>query len=209
MWSKKQKRCFHRICSGLTYHLALGRRIRFITLTSSKESPSNIQRSFHILKYRLKRKYGKFEYIKVRTNEGYGVLHILYIGAFIPHSVLQGMWYDIHHAWDVDIRHLYGSAKDAARYVVSQYLSNQRCSFIRYSWSWGWLFKGFVKFWHKLILYFSKEMAIKKWNALLQGCVITYLVGYLKLVDGKLKHFYLDEKILDEFCEDGNIYIYS
>lgn len=129
---------------------------------------------FRVLKYRIKRltvdrlikngyitekkacrKYGPnkiiwsqpftFENFKVLTNEGNGVLHILFQGAFIPYNWLVDNWLDIHNSWNVDIRMFRG---DLARYVATQYMAGQS-GYVRSSWSWGWCYKGFVKDWKK------------------------------------------------------------
>jgi len=50
-------------------------------------------------------------------------------------------WNEIHGAKIVDIRKVRGE-KRIARYLISNYLVNQ--TFVRMSWSWGWVFRGFV-----------------------------------------------------------------
>lgn len=180
MWNAKQKRCYQRIMSGISYANAGKRVIRFLTLTSSPGSVRDIQTDFRVLKMRLIRKYGKFDYIKIRTNEGYGVLHILCIGGFIPQVWLSRNWKEIHQSPIVDIRAT-STKKGLGKYVVSQYLSDQRCSFLRYSWSWGWVYRGFVKNW-KLIAreHFFDGKAIYLWNRHLGGDTIKLDGKYLK-----------------------------
>jgi len=114
---------------------------------------------------RIKRKYGMFEYIKVRTNEGNGVLHLLYVGGYIPQQWLSKNWAAIHQSPIVDIRAA-SRIKNLGSYVVSQYLSDQRCSFLRYSWSWNWVFKGFVSYWKQIKRQF-KNTAIDVWHKVL------------------------------------------
>ena len=104
-WSKKQKRGFQRILSGFTRAKALGKNVRFFTLTSSPTSKwRQINPHFQVLRKRIERNYGKIEYIKFRTNEGYGVLHVLYTCPFIPQRWLSRNWDEIHGAKIVDIR---------------------------------------------------------------------------------------------------------
>jgi len=126
---------------------------------------------------RIKRRYGTFEYIKIRTNEGYGVLHILYVGKFIPQRWLSRNWNEIHQSPIVDIRAT-SRMKGLGKYVVSQYLSDQRCSFIRYSWSWWWVYRGFVHYW-KVICQTHKN-AVEIWNLHLSGRLIELDGKYLK-----------------------------
>jgi hypothetical protein len=124
---------------------------------------------------RIKRKYGEFEYIKIRTDEGNGVVHILYAGCFIPQPWLSRMWNEIHQSPIVDIRSA-SRIKGLGRYVVSQYLSDQRCSFLRYSWSWGWVYRGFVKIWRKVCICSGNPIFL--WNR--------HLSGHEIYIDGKI-----------------------
>ena len=178
-WSSKQRRCYQRLRTGITYNNANGNVIRFITLTTSKETTSDIQRDFRILKMRINRKYGRFEYIRIRTNEGRGVLHILYVGTYIPQIFLSRVWNDIHKSPVVDIRAV-NRIRNLGAYVVSQYLSTQRTSFVRYSWSWGWVYKGFVGYWHKIRREYFFKNPIEMWNKHLSGKIIKLDGKYLK-----------------------------
>lgn len=126
---------------------------------------------------RIKRHYGLFEYIRIRTNEGNGVLHIVYAGTYIPQTWLSRNWKEIHNSPIVDVRSA-SRTKGLGRYVVAQYLSDQRCSFIRYSWSWGFVYRGFVKNW-KLICRNHKN-PIQIWNLHLSGKIIKLDGKYLK-----------------------------
>jgi len=120
--------------SGLQYATIRCVVVRFITLTtSSKGAKRSMYHDFRCLKYRIKRHFGEFEYLKVNTNEGYGVIHLLYKGTYIPQGWLSQNWDDIHNSPVVDIRFMRGGTNGLGSYIVSQYLSNQRCSFIRYS----------------------------------------------------------------------------
>ena len=119
MWSKKQKRCYHRIQSGLVKYNAQKLLIRFITLTSSPAStPHNISRDFQILTQRIRRKYSKFEYIKINTNEGHGVIHLLYNGSYIPQKWLSNQWSIIHKSPIVDVRAVRGSNQGLALSLI-------------------------------------------------------------------------------------------
>ena len=144
-WSGKQKRCYSRILCGLDYAEIHGSAVRFMTLTTSRSgSECDLQRDLQVLVKRIRRKYGKFEYLRVRTSEGYGVLHIVYIGSFISQRWLSRVWCDIHRSPVVDIRAIRQVGKRFARYVVSQYLSSQGSRFVRYSLSFNFVYRGFV-----------------------------------------------------------------
>jgi len=184
-WSGKQKRAYHRVMSGLYLNSAIkGLPIRFMTLTSANESPDfDCQNdSFSALVKRIRRmtpakfvkegwispndlkKYfpGKplnehlqFIYFKVHTNEGNGVFHILYAGDFVPQRWLKAQWMDIHKAWSVNIKGVPNNRKKVAGYVVGQYIVNQDSSFLRFSWSYGWLMRGAVAVWNSLKQWYS------------------------------------------------------
>jgi hypothetical protein len=146
-WNRKQRRCFQRVITGLKVHK--GQRLRFLTLTSSSISEfENLNYNFKKLKQRIRYHYKNFEYIKVKTQEANGVLHILFFGNYIPQKWLSNTWLELHQASIVDIRACKSDVRDARRltnYVITQYVSGQ--DFERYSWSWGWAWRGFVKTW--------------------------------------------------------------
>lgn len=115
----------------------------------------------------------KFDYLKIETYEGAnGVFHILYFGDYIPQKWLSDNWKDITEtAYIVDIRAVrkgvYNSKK-LASYCVSQYCSGQS-KFVRYSWSWGWCFRGFVKWFKFFIHTLGFEAGIRTFDLLLDG----------------------------------------
>jgi len=91
-----------------------------------------------------------FEYFKVVTNEGNGVVHCLYKGEYLPYNYLVDNWQDIHNSWDINIKLIRNKQRDykkSACYVVSQYVSNQESTFQRSSQSWSWIFRGYRKSW--------------------------------------------------------------
>src|SRR4030042_615842 len=112
-YTKKQRRAFQRLMSGLTVGKSRRERLRFMTLTSSSESVGrNLNADFRVLKMRILRKYHfKMKYCKIRKNEGNGVLHIIFRGRFIPQKWLSEQWADIHRSPVVDIRSLYETRK--------------------------------------------------------------------------------------------------
>ena len=75
---------------------------------------------------RVGRKYGVFEYCKVRTSEGNGVLHVVYRGTYIEQKWLSDVWKELHGAYVVDIRKVYGEKKQLA-YYLCRYVTSQRC----------------------------------------------------------------------------------
>ena len=149
-YSVKQKRAYHRFLSGLERSNFCGERVRFLTLTTSKDgSYADLNRHFLALVKRLRRKFGSFEYCKIKTNEGNGVLHVVFWDAFdgwrygCIHAYLSVLWMELHESPNVWCRALFGGFKRMANYVVCHYVAGQ--SLIkRLSWSWGWCKRGFV-----------------------------------------------------------------
>jgi hypothetical protein len=185
-YTKKQKRAFQRLMSGLTVGKSRREHLRFMTLTSSPESIGrNLNADFRALKMRIYRKFHfKMKYWKIRTNEGNGVLHIVYRGKFIPQKWLSDAWADIHKSPIVDIRKLYETRKGLTGivfYLVGGYLSKQ--SFERMSWGYNWVFPGFVKTWKRFVTRYGFARALELWNKLLgTQFVITRQVRLTKYI---------------------------
>jgi hypothetical protein len=170
VYSKKQRRAFQRLMSGLTVGKSRRERLRFLTLTSSSESEGrSLNADFRILKMRILRKFHfKMKYWKIRTNEGNGVLHIVIRGKYIPQEWLSEQWADIHKSPIVNIRSLRETRKGLTGivfYLVRNYLSKQ--SYERMSWGYSWVFPAFVSCWKRLIDKYGFKQALFLWNRLL------------------------------------------
>jgi len=192
----KQKRFFHRITSGQTLARFQNKPIRFITLTTSdKAKQLDLARDVDVLIKRIRRKQPKFQYCKVNTNEGNGVVHVLYKGKYISQPWLSYNWNKIHNSYIVDIRKCHND-KSIASYLINQYLSSQKCSYTRMSYSNKWIFKGAVKTWRNILTACKKRCFYnpvqEKWyyrkqeipfkeilnNALTQWNLILYSLSY-------------------------------
>jgi hypothetical protein len=169
-YTKKQRRAFQRLMSGLTVGKSRRERLRFMTLTSSPESIGrSLNADFRALKMRIFRKfYFKMKYWKIRTNEGNGVLHIVFRGKYIPQKWLSEQWTDIHKSPIVDIRSLYETRKGLqgiVYYLIGNYLAKQ--SFERMNWGYSWVFPAFVRSCKSLIEKYGFKQALLLWNRLL------------------------------------------
>jgi hypothetical protein len=169
-YTKKQRRAFQRLMSGLTVGKSRKERLRFMTLTSSPESAKGkLNAHLRTLKMRIFRKFRfKMKYWKIRTNEGKGVLHIVFRGKFVPQEWLSEQWADIHNSPIVDIRSLYETAKGLKGicfYLVGSYLSKQ--SFERMSWGYSWVFPAFVSTWRRFVEKYWFRRGLELWNKLL------------------------------------------
>jgi len=173
-WTSKQCRTYQRLLSGILRAKNERKSLRIITLTSSvdkRASQHEMGKAWQVLRKRISRKYRvTLEYFRLRTSEGNGVLHIIYKGCFIPQTWLKNAWNEIWGSPIVFIQALRGE-KRLARYIVGRYMAGHSRPglFVRQSWSWGWVFRGFVFLW-KRVLRDSVDMqsAIYTWNVLLR-----------------------------------------
>lgn len=91
------------------------------------------------------------QYFKVQTNEGNGVLHILYRGSYLPYNYLADNWMDIHNSWDINIMKVdLSDTNKVSSYVVNQYVSHQDATFVRSSQSWDWVHRGYTSIMNRL-----------------------------------------------------------
>lgn len=161
--SKRRKRCFHRVISGLEK----GGSLRLITLTSSDDAPVDIQRSFRKLIMRLRRRNLVDDYIKVieTKNDGRDHIHLCFRGQFIEQMFLSALWAEIHASPIVDVRRVKSGyrTKIAVAGYLAKYMAKEMTR--RYSWSWGWVYKGFVKTWReaKHMLYGYSRFGLHAW----------------------------------------------
>ena len=105
----------------------------------------------------------EYEYFRVRTNEGNGVLHIVQTGDFLPYHWIQDTWAYLHKSYIIAIREInsdnYG---DRARYIVTQYVSNQDTSYIRSSMSRNYIYPGWRQDYDRIrnsVLHYSIKSA--------------------------------------------------
>jgi len=169
--SRKAKRGYGRIMSGLNRALANGykilrrpteyfkdreKHIYFLTLTTKYDKTGLfvdkrlVARSFQKLVKRIRRKYSKFEYIRIRTVEGGGVLHVLFFGCYLDINWVREAWKELHFdSRQIKVIPCYGFLSRIARYLV-KYMVQQDTHL---SFSDGWLWKGFCR---DMKVHFSK-----------------------------------------------------
>ena len=143
---KRRGRMFHRVMSGLEKDGD----IRFLTLTSAAiDLNSRFQQDFRKLRMRLLRRKLLVDYIRCPeyTKTGLRHEHILFRGSYIDQAYVGKLWQEIHNSPIVDIRRVKKNkrrlAGDMAKYMLKENAG-------RYSYSWGWVRRGFVKRWEKL-----------------------------------------------------------
>jgi hypothetical protein len=192
--TKKQRqkgRLFHRLKSGMTWHKNdFG---RFMTLTSSDDSrelekhfkqlvqrirrltPARLIKKGYLERKHLRKYYPglkmntplKFDYIRIKTAEGNGVLHIIFYGNYIPRSWIKDTWETLHNAWSVNIKAIRNN-KAAAGYVLRQYVAGQD-ALINYSWSPGWVHRRYVARWKDLLRTLTFDQALREWHYLMEN----------------------------------------
>ena len=164
---KKGRLCFM-MNTGLTIHE--GKRVRFLTLTSSTTAPKDMKASFDRLVQDIRRStpnilsekgyankqainawvydsldgddHLKLEYCGCRTAEGNGVIHVLTVGDFVPFKFIQDRWKAIHNSTQCNIRAVKkGQSGKAVGYLLTQYIAGQD-AFIRGFCSKGWMYTG-------------------------------------------------------------------
>ena len=185
-FSKKQKRTYGKILMGFKRATALNQRVRFMTLTSAPNTNfKDIGHAFQVLKQRITRKFSKMDYIKVTTSEGYGVIHVLYRGPYIPQSWLSNNWKDIWGSEIVDIRLIKEATGRMASYLAAQYVAGQDL-YIRTSESWTWVYKRSTGIFKYILNTFGFKNGLKAWNDILSYSPY-YFEIYMEAWKSKLK----------------------
>jgi len=156
-WSGKQKKAFSRCLDGLRKANILGDRVRFLTLTtpacngenlSSSDKKVLIQKLWRLLYKRIKDvncEYDIDRYFSVRTAEGNGVIHVVFVGTRIDFAWIMEQWVEINGTpfiWICNPYKRFKSDKDVARYFVSQYIGFEQGSDFTYGFSQNWVYKG-------------------------------------------------------------------
>lgn len=161
--SRRFKRMYHRVMSGLERD----GNVRLLTLTSGFQSPADFQGSFRKLRMRLLRRKLLVDYIRCPelTTGGLRHEHILFRGHYIDQVYLSVLWYSIHKAEVVDIRKAWGRRGLAC--YLADYLAKAPAG--RYSYSWGWVWRGYAKSWKilkKVAIFkgWDKQKLLTKWR---------------------------------------------
>lgn len=108
----------------------------------------------------------KLRYIKVKTSEGGGVLHVIFRKPFnyppIPKNWLHKEWLKIWGSWNTSIDEVpINDAYRMSSYVVGRYFVDQPV--IRMSYGHQWVYSGFVKGFRKVVeIYANMRQSPKK-----------------------------------------------
>lgn len=143
-YTKAQWRALNKLQICMDFWLSKKLKVYWVTLTSSPDSPADMNKSYQHLMTYIERKYGhRPEFLRIRTDEGFGVLHCFWAmtGEGMPNcqAWLSRTWGLLHNASNVWIRTIGGRGNDAARvarYAVSQYaVQGQGTHFLKATWS--------------------------------------------------------------------------
>ena len=165
-WTRRQRRFYHRVMSGIEMACYQGVQLRVLCLTSSPQS-GDIVSAFRKFVKRVRRKYGRFEYIVARelTQSGLVHLHIVYKGAYMSQTWLSRVWDELNNAKIVYVCKFRGGKRRLGAYLC-KYLCKQLAG-SRSWWSWSWVFKGFVRVWRYIVSRY-RQRAVNAWLRLLR-----------------------------------------
>lgn len=176
-WDKKQKRTYMKALSGVKKYLYQEKFIAHLTLTSSNEA-TNIRKHWDNLVKRVRRELDhQFQYIKVETNEGNGVIHAIIIlhkhfnkyEYPTMHAYFSTLWNELHkspNVWvSINNKKTNKSMRKLCGYIINQYVAGQ--NFIRMSKSLNWCFRGFLTKFKELLKEHGFKKTIKLWNFIL------------------------------------------
>ncbi len=145
-WTKQQRKIYQRLATWLTFYFSRGYQVLRLDLTSAEtESPDyrGMIINFKKLIARVEKTFGyDVQYFYVQTKEGFGVLHTCIAmkhdnAVYVPFEWIKENWLELHGAFGVYIKRVSSEVHrvNAARYMVSQYLSGQvmirRCDYSR------------------------------------------------------------------------------
>ena len=172
-YSDKQRRCYRNCLQGLIRAMNFHQRCSFLTLTSGRGfDVRRLCQCFQTLRKRVYHHWGfLMQYLSVRTSEGNGVLHVVFVGEYINSVWLSKTWSEITHGISkiIKIKEIRldkkTHCKSMARYMT-QYMAGQQ-KFQRFSRSWNWIFKGSTHVWQTLVSKHGVQGAIPLFERLL------------------------------------------
>lgn len=115
---RRRSRTFGKILSFLQFAKAHNQECYFLTLTSSHAS-ENLQRAWEVLIKRIRRRYGLFEYVRIRTSEGCGVLHVIFKSHRLDINWIRSSWKELNKAPQMKIIKVWAYTRRLAGYFCS------------------------------------------------------------------------------------------
>lgn len=117
---------------------------------SDDEMMEGIGKAWNDLHRMLTARYGDFEHYLLMTNEGNGVLHVVVVGLpFLYWKVLARWWNYLYGSFSW-LSRARGDSQGIAKYLMSQYLSNQDATKVYGRMSDDWICPRFMRYWRML-----------------------------------------------------------
>jgi len=163
---RKRGRYYHCLVSGITWNV--DKDLYFLTLTSRKRD-KNLGKDWHHLVTWIRQNYDEFEFCKLETTEGNGVLHVVFCGSRLDVKPLRQYWKNLRDSPQLRIEKI--SKKHSSKlkiYLLNQYLKNQN-GFQRFSYSKGWLFPRYRSTWKNLVQGLGYHLALASWTTSLEA----------------------------------------
>lgn len=200
VWSRQQRRGYHRIQSCLQYWQQQGYQVLWVMLSTAGGGNAKLLAYHHQqLRQRIERKlgYAGIQHYQVRTSEGNGVLHVFWAwragdgfrqrSFYVKQAWLSSQWHNIHGAIIVWIARVKGgrvSRDKVSRYCMSQYVGGQS-GYEYMSWSWGRTFgfplvacwRAFKGIWAKHNGNGRRRALYAFWGAFLSGSAVPLWSG--------------------------------
>lgn len=155
----RRKGVYLRVICGIRKAQLQGKRVVMLNLTTNSantqgltvhEKMESIGKAWNQLHRILSNEFHQFEHYYLVTNEGNGVVHVVIVGLpFLYWKRLMRWWNYLYGSfcWISKVR---GSAEGMARYLFSQYLSNQDATVAYGRMSDNWICKKFMSYWRML-----------------------------------------------------------
>lgn len=135
---RKKGRYYHCLLSGLEWNK--NEPLYFLTLTSREKG--DLGKHWNNLVVLIRQNHDKFEYCKLETSEGNGVLHVVFTGSRLDVSWLRRYWKKIHNSPQLRIDPISQGTDNLRKYLLRQYLASQD-AFVRFSCSKNWIYPGY------------------------------------------------------------------
>jgi hypothetical protein len=127
----------------------------------------------------MRANFGEFEYDKIVTSEGYGVIHVLVYCPSLSRrfrmdssgcvEYIRQNWAFLHGGtFEVKLMECYGGPKQIARYLVRSYLSGAHHVGAYMNYSRNWIFRGWIRVFKSFIHEYGFRLGLSRWDSLLR-----------------------------------------
>jgi hypothetical protein len=171
---RRARRAYRELINGVRLAESQGVQLYFLTLTTwLREKSEDIEHDWRLLVKRIRRMCELvniffeaecfFEFVKIRTLEGRGVIHVLFKGVDISESWISKQWFKIHGAYVVRLLKCWDNQGDRLVNYLCRYLVRSSHS-ERLASSRNWIYPGWVRDFKKFIKTYGFKQGIKLWE---------------------------------------------